>query len=165
VRNENFAGKRKPQDEFNVKEITTMTKTFFFILSLLLTMFSVSSQNVFGKWKTIDDETGDEKSIVEIYERNGKIYGKIIEILNPSRKNAVCNDCEGDKKDKPILGMLIIEDLTKDDDIYDGGNILNPSNGKVYKCTLKLEENPNTLQVRGYVAFFYKTQYWQRVSG
>ena len=141
-----------------------MIKRSFFILSLVLTVFSVSSQNVFGKWKTIDDETGDEKSIVEIYEHNGKIYGKIIEILNPIRKNAVCDVCEGENKDKPILGMLIIDGLTKDDDVYEDGNILNPINGKVYKCRLKLEEDADTLQVRGYIAFFYKTQYWQRIS-
>ncbi len=140
-----------------------MMKRSFFILSLMLTVFSVSSQTIFGKWKTIDDETGDEKSIVEIYERNGKIYGKIIEILNPNRKNAVCDKCEGENKDKPILGMIIIDGLTKDDDVYDGGNILNPSNGKIYTSRLKLEEDTDTLQVRGYIAFFYKTQYWQRI--
>ncbi len=140
-----------------------MMKRSFFILSLMLTVFSVSSQTIFGKWKTIDDETGDEKSIVEIYERNGKIYGKIIEILNPNRKNAVCDKCEGENKDKPILGMIIIDGLTKDNDVYDGGNILNPSNGKIYTSRLKLEEDTDTLQVRGYIAFFYKTQYWQRI--
>ena len=141
-----------------------MIKRSFFILSLMLTVFSVSSQTIFGKWKTIDDETGDEKSIVEIYERNGKIYGKIIEILNPNRKNAVCDKCEGENKDKPILGMIIIDGLTKDNDVYDGGNILNPSNGKIYTSRLKLEEDADTLQVRGYIAFFYKTQYWQRIN-
>ncbi len=140
-----------------------MMKRSFFILSLMLTVFSVSSQTIFGKWKTIDDETGDEKSIVEIYERSGKIYGKIIEILNPNRKNAVCDKCEGENKDKPILGMIIIDGLTKDNDVYDGGNILNPSNGKIYTSRLKLEEDTDTLQVRGYIAFFYKTQYWQRI--
>jgi uncharacterized protein (DUF2147 family) len=163
VRNGNFAAK-KSQDEFNIKDIATMTKRSFFILSLMLTVLNVSSQNVFGKWKTIDDETGDEKSIVEIYERNGKIYGKIIQILNPSRKNAVCNHCAGENKDKRIVGMVIIDGLTKDDNVYEDGNILNPSNGKVYKCRLKLEEDADILQVRGYIAFFYKTQYWQRIS-
>lgn len=141
-----------------------MLKQNILIIGLLLSFFSASSQAITGKWKTIDDETGDEKSIVEIYERNGKIYGKIVEILNPSRKDAVCDDCEDENKNKPILGMVIIDGLTKDDDVYDDGNILNPSNGKVYKCRLKLEDDPDTLQVRGYIAFFYKTQYWQRIS-
>jgi uncharacterized protein (DUF2147 family) len=60
--------------------------------------------------------------------------------------------------------MQIIDGLKKDDDVYEGGTILNPSNGKVYKCRLKLEDDEKELQVRGYVAFFYKTQYWQRVE-
>ncbi len=83
--------------------------------------------------------------------------------MNPNRKNAVCDKCEGENKDKPILGMIIIDGLTKDNDVYDGGNILNPSNGKIYTSRLKLEEDTDTLQVRGYIAFFYKTQYWQRI--
>ncbi|MDB9755131.1 DUF2147 domain-containing protein [Winogradskyella sp.] len=131
----------------------------FFCFALL------SAQNITGKWKTIDDETGKEKSIVDIFEKDGKVYGKIIEILNPEKKDPKCTKCEGENKNKPILGMLIIDGLTKDDTVYDGGTILNPSNGKVYSCRLKFDDNkdPNTLQVRGYIAFFYKTQYWQRI--
>jgi uncharacterized protein (DUF2147 family) len=132
---------------------------FFFLCSVTLT-----AQSVLGKWKTIDDETGEEKSIVEIYQSDGKVYGKIVEILNPKKKNAVCDKCDGNQKNKPILGMKIIDGLEPDDDVYEGGTILNPSNGKVYKCRLKIEDDPDTLQVRGYVAFFYKTQYWQRVE-
>ncbi|TCK64670.1 uncharacterized protein DUF2147 [Winogradskyella wandonensis] len=129
-----------------------------------LTMFNLSAQGILGKWKTIDDETGEEKSIVNIYEVDGKVYGNIIEILNPKKKNSRCTKCEGNNKDKPIVGMQIIDGLTKNDDVYEGGTILNPSNGKVYKCRLKLEDDSNKLQVRGYVAFFYKTQYWKRVN-
>lgn len=130
----------------------------------LITVINLNGQDIFGKWKTIDDETGEEKSIVNIYEENGKVYGKIVEILNPSRKNALCDKCEDENKNKPILGMKIIDGLEKDDDVYEGGTILNPSNGKIYKCRLKLGEEPGTLRVRGYVAFFYKTQYWQKVK-
>ncbi|WP_299367657.1 DUF2147 domain-containing protein [Winogradskyella sp.] len=136
------------------------------IWSLLLTLIISAnsfSQDIFGKWKTIDDETGKEKSIVEIYEDDGKVYGKIVEILT-EKKKAVCSKCDGDKKDQPILNMIIIEGLEKDDDVYEGGTILNPENGKEYKCRLKIEEDQDTLQVRGYVAFFYKTQYWRRVN-
>lgn len=124
----------------------------------------LSAQDIFGKWKTIDDETGEAKSIVKIYESEGEVYGDIIEILRPKRKNATCDKCEGKDNGKPILGLTIIKGLTKEDEVFEGGTILNPSNGKVYKCRLKLEDNPNTLQVRGYVAFFYKTQYWKRVK-
>ena len=140
-----------------------MLKNHFTFL-LLFCAIGLPAQSIFGQWKTIDDETGDEKSIVEIYENNGKVYGKIIDIVNPEKKDSKCTDCDGKNKDQPILGMVIIENLEKDDDVYEDGTILNPSNGKVYKCRLKLENDPNTLQVRGYVAFFYKTQYWKRVK-
>ncbi|MEO1031025.1 MAG: DUF2147 domain-containing protein [Bacteroidota bacterium] len=133
------------------------------LILILIICVNGFSQDILGKWKTIDDETGKEKSIVEIYEDNGKIYGKIVEILT-EKKKAVCSKCDGDKKDQPVLDMVIIEGLEKGDDVYEGGTILNPENGKEYKCRLKIGEDKDTLQVRGYVAFFYKTQYWKRVN-
>ncbi|MBC3846746.1 DUF2147 domain-containing protein [Winogradskyella echinorum] len=141
-----------------------MFKNFILLFVMYFMLMSLSAQSVIGKWKTIDDETGEEKSIVEIYEVEGKIYGKILKVINAKRKNPLCDKCEGKNKDKPIIGMVIIDGLKKDDDVYEGGNILNPTNGKVYKCRLKIEDDKDTLQVRGYIAFFYKTQYWKRVS-
>ncbi|MEM9680157.1 MAG: DUF2147 domain-containing protein [Bacteroidota bacterium] len=140
-----------------------MRKQLYVFLLLFLAGHILFSQDILGTWTTVDDETGEEKSIVEIYEFEGKVYGKIVEILTDN-KDALCTKCKGDNHGKPILGMQIINGLSKDDDVYDGGTILNPNNGKVYKCRLKLTENTDTLQVRGYVAFFYKTQYWKRVS-
>lgn len=137
---------------------------YIIIVGLTLMSLNVSAQSILGKWKSIDDETGKEKSVVEIYEKNGKIYGKIVKLVNPSQKNPKCSKCKGKNKDKPILGMVIIEGLEKEDDVYEGGTILNPENGKEYKCQLKIDGDKNTLRVRGYVAFFYKTQYWKRVS-
>jgi len=136
-----------------------------YIALLCLINFSLlNSQSILGTWKTIDDETGKERSIVNIYKKDGKIYGKIIKVLNPTQKNPKCTKCKGKHKNKPIVGLQIIDGLTKDDDVYEDGTILNPSNGKIYKCRLKLTEDPNKLQVRGYIAFFYKTQYWLRVQ-
>jgi uncharacterized protein (DUF2147 family) len=132
------------------------------LLILILANLQLNAQNILGKWKTIDDETGEPKSVVEIYEKEGKIYGKIVDILTKNR-DAICKKCDGENKDQPILGLEIINGLEKDEDIYEGGTILNPENGKIYKCRLKLEEDTDTLQVRGYVAFIYKTQYWKRV--
>lgn len=141
-----------------------MKNKLFLATLLTLIVNTIVAQNIMGKWKTIDDETGKEKSIVEIYEQDGKVYGKIIELLNPSKENPKCSKCDVDKKGQPILNLVIIEGMEKDDEVYEGGTILNPENGKVYKCRLKLEDDADTLQVRGYVAFFYKTQYWKRVS-
>lgn len=141
-----------------------MVRSKIALIIALVCTYGLFAQDIIGRWKTVDDETGEEKSIVEIYENNGKVYGKIVKLLNPKEDNPVCTKCDGDKKGKPILGMIIIDGLEKKDDVYEGGSILNPSNGKVYKCRLKIEEDSDTLQVRGYVAFFYKTQYWKRVN-
>jgi len=132
---------------------------------LLLTVTTLSAQSVFGKWKTIDDNSGEAKSFVEIYEQDGKVYGKIIEIFNKEREDALCTECEGADKDKPIKGMVFIRGLEKDGDEYNDGKIIDPETGTMYKCYIELEE-PNKLKVRGYVglAMFGRTQYWLRAE-
>ena len=130
----------------------------------MLSFQTLCAQDILGKWRSIDDETGEPKSIVKLYEKDGELFGDIIEILNPDKQDAICDKCEGKLKDKPVLGMTIIENMKKDDDVYEDGTIVNPTTGKQYKCRLKIGDNPNQLQVRGYVAFFYKTQYWERVK-
>lgn len=141
-------------------------KNNFFVIILCFLMSYGYSQSIFGKWRTIDDETGEAKSIVEIYEQGGAVFGKIVDIINPERKNALCSKCEGSDKDKPILGFVLIRNLKKDGAYYSGGTIFDPQKGKKYKCRLGLDtSNKDLLQVRGYVAFFYATQYWERIKG
>lgn len=135
---------------------------------LLVAYFLINtsfSQSVLGKWKTIDDETGQQKSIVEIYETNGKIYGKIIEIFDEKHKGELCKECSGADKNKPILGMVVLRGLTKDDDEYSDGKIIDPKNGKIYKCTISLESK-DKLKVRGYIGFSLigRSQYWVRLK-
>jgi len=130
-----------------------------------LTISTIQAQSVIGKWKTIDDETGEAKSVVEIYEKSGKIYGKVVEILRADHKKDVCAKCEGAEKNKPILGMVIISGLKKDGSEYNGGSILDPTNGKKYKCYIELE-SADKLKLRGYVgiSIMGRTQYWTRVK-
>lgn len=139
----------------------------FLLLICFVFTCSLNAQDILGQWKTIDDETGIEKSIVEIYKKDGKIYGKIVEIFDESKRDLPCKFCEGEDYNKPVLGLEIIKGMEKvNEDVYKNGTITNPEDGKVYTCRLKLdEENPNKLQVRGYIAFFYKTQYWVRIDG
>ncbi len=139
-------------------------KNNILIVCFLIATFSVSAQDILGKWRTVDEQSGEKKSIVEIYEKGGKVFGKIVEILNPDRKDAVCTKCEGEEKNKPINGLVIIKEMKKDDEVYKGGTILDPEKGKKYKCRLQLTDNPDILQVRGYVAFLYRNQYWQRIK-
>lgn len=137
-----------------------LTCIFAFVL-----VYFAQAQNVMGKWKTIDDQTGKEKSIVEIYEKNGLLYGKLVELLEEKNKNAICSACSGKNKNKPYLGLVIITDLEKDGNQWSGGKILDPKTGKEYKCHIELED-ANKLKVRGYVgvSLLGRTQYWQRVK-
>ena len=130
-----------------------------------LTLSSIQAQSVVGKWKTIDEETGEAKSIVEIYEKSGKIYGKVVDILRADHKKDVCSKCEGAEKNKPILGMIIINGLKKDGSEYSGGTILDPTNGKKYKCYITLD-SADKLKLRGYVgiSIMGRTQYWTRIK-
>lgn len=137
------------------------------ILLIVILFFSITSnsQSIIGKWKTIDDETGKEKSIVEIYQVEGKVYAKIDKLLNKSEENKVCENCEGANKNKPLKGMMIINGLTKDGIEWNGAKILDPKTGKEYKCYLTLEA-PDKLKVRGYLGFALlgRTQYWYKVT-
>lgn len=134
------------------------------LVCFVFTLTGLQAQDVVGKWKTIDDETGKEKSIVEIYLKNGKAYGKVVEILNPEKQDAICDLCadDDDRKNKKVLGMDIIRNMEKDGNEWEDGTILDPNNGKVYDCKMWVEDG--NLQVRGYIAFFFRTQTWYKVN-
>ena len=140
------------------------------LLSLLVGLILCSglqSQDIFGKWKTIDDQTGDLKSVVEIYEKNGKVYGKVVELFRKpdEEPDPHCKDCMDDRKGQRIIGMEVIRAMEKDGDEWEDGTICDPENGKIYDCKLWLDEdNPDKLNVRGYIAFLYRTQEWFRVE-
>ena len=137
---------------------------FFAMLFLFALPICLFAQSPVGVWKTIDDETGEAKSHVEIFEKDGKLYGKVVKLLlKPA--DTKCEKCSGAKKDKPVVGMTIIEGMEKDGSEWEDGTILDPENGKTYTCKFWLsEDDPNKLKVRGYIAFFYRTQDWYRVK-
>ena len=140
-------------------------KHLILILISLYLSSSFGQSGIVGKWRTIDDETGKPISVVEIFERQGKIYGRVIEIIDPKGKGKSCVNCTGEDKNKPLLGLTVIKGLTKDGHEYNGGKILDPKHGKLYKCYISLEEK-DKLKVRGYVgiSLFGRTQYWHRVK-
>ena len=117
-----------------------------------------------GRWKTIDDNTGKAKSIVLIWEENGKLAGKVESIIvEPGEDpNPTCTKCEGAKKDQPVIGMEILWGLSKNGSEWSGGQILDPDNGKTYKCYIEPVEGGAKLKVRGYIGFALlgRTQYW-----
>lgn len=119
-----------------------------------------------GLWRTIDDDGKTEKSLVRISDAGGTLTGKIEKIADPTRQDARCTDCEGARKDQPVLGMTIIEGVRggSSADLWDGGTILDPNNGKVYSSLMKLLDEGRKLEVRGYVgaALFGRSQVWLR---
>lgn len=141
-----------------------MRKSTLIILLIGLCSHWMSAQSILGTWKTIDDEDGQEKSYIKLYEQDGVLYGEVIELL-PGAITTICENCDGDKKDAPIKGMTIVYGLTKDGNAYDDGTILDPSSGKEYSCRLELEE-ADKLKVRGYIGYSWlgRTQYWYRVQ-
>jgi len=130
----------------------------FFILS-----FSAQTATIEGTWITQDDETGRQKSEVLIYKENGKLYGKITKLLLPEDEGKKCVNCKGKNKDQPIEGMVIIKDLTLEDDTWENGTILDPKSGKVYDCYIGFQDS-NTLKLRGFLGFSLlgRTQIWKR---
>ncbi len=132
---------------------------------VFLAGFVGHAQGVIGKWRSIDEHTGKPLAIVEIFEQGGKIHGKIIDILSEKDKNKVCVNCPGNDKGKPYMGLVVIKGLSKDGKEYNGGEILDPKHGKLYRCYITTE-GADKLKVRGYLGFslFGRTQYWHRVE-
>jgi len=121
-----------------------------------------------GLWKTIDDETKQEKSLVRIVDGGGVLSGKIEKLLDPAKQDAKCDKCTDARKDQPVAGMAIIEGVKKsaDEPYWDGGTILDPNNGKTYKVRLTPKDGGKALDVRGYIGapLLGRTQTWIRVE-
>lgn len=135
-----------------------------FVLFVPLLWCATLNAQVTGKWKTVDDTDGKEKSIVEIYEKSGKLYGRVDRLLEAADKTH-CDKCPGEQKGKPILGMVILQDLLKSHSGGTDGKILDPASGKTYSCFIELESQ-DKLKLRGYIGMpaFGRTQYWYRVK-
>ncbi|WP_193161818.1 DUF2147 domain-containing protein [Microbulbifer hainanensis] len=138
-----------------------MMRNLLMAACCLLFALQANAADVVGKWRTIDDETGQPKSIVEIYQKGGKYYGRVVDLLMKP-DDTVCGKCPGARQGKKIVGMDVITGMVKNGDVYEGGEILDPNKGKIYDCKLWVEDGQ--LKVRGYLGFFYRTQTWQRVN-
>ena len=120
-----------------------------------------------GLWKTIDDDGKTEKSLVRISESDGVLSGKVEKIFDPAKQDSKCDKCSDERKDKPVLGMVILRNLKPDADdkeVWSGGEVLDPNNGKTYKARLKPLDGGKQLQLRGYIGPFFRTQVWQRIE-
>ncbi|MES2312309.1 MAG: DUF2147 domain-containing protein [Pseudomonadota bacterium] len=118
-----------------------------------------------GTWKTIDDTTHKPKSIVQITETNGELQAKVLQVLqSDDGPHPLCSKCDGSRKNQPVEGMTIMWGVTKDDDVWDGGKILDPHNGKTYKVKLTVTDGGQKLDVHGYIGFALlgRSQVWER---
>ena len=119
-----------------------------------------------GRWRTVDDLTGKMNSVVTIWEQDGKLYGRIERLIDPDPKDPDprCLRCSGDLKGQRLLGLRILWGLSKNGDQWTGGEILDPDNGKTYRCSLTVKEGGKKLRVRGFIGFSFlgRTQYWLR---
>ncbi|KAB2874252.1 MAG: DUF2147 domain-containing protein [Ideonella sp.] len=120
-----------------------------------------------GVWKTIDDDGKTAKSLVRITDAGGVLSGRIEKIFDPAKQDSKCDKCSDDRKDQPVLGMVILRNMKQDPDdrsVWAGGEILDPNNGKTYRARIKPIDGGKQLQMRGYLGPFYRTQVWQRVE-
>ena len=127
----------------------------------------LQAQTPVGVWKTIDDATGKEKSLVRITETSGVLSGKVEKGLDPTVKaDAKCDECTDNRKGQPIIGMTIIRNVKKGEAVWEGGDILDPNNGKVYRVRLTPSGDNKKLEVRGYFGtpMFGRSQTWVRVE-
>jgi len=123
-------------------------------------------QSPLGLWKTVDDKTGMPRAMVRIYLQDGKYFGRIEQSFTPGAETRVCSACADERKNQPIIGLLIIRNVTLRDGEYGGGDILDTDTGSVYRCKFHLEKDGTVLVVRGFIgiSLLGRTQIWHRQS-
>jgi uncharacterized protein (DUF2147 family) len=143
-----------------------MKFSLVFATFLLLPFMTFAQNKYLGMWKNLDDEDGKEKSHIKVYIENNELKATVVKLL-PHATLRNCESCKGALKNKPIEGMSIMYGMKKQaDGTYSGGIILNPKNGKEYRCTISLDDD-NKMKVRGYIGIsaLGKTQYWYKLPG
>jgi len=138
--------------------------------TVLMLGTSLAMASPAGLWKTIDDKTDAVTAVVRIVEDSGVLTGEILEVLDPeAAPDAICDLCTDDRKNAPIVGLTIIRNValgSRQNGPWDGGEILDPKDGKVYKVRLKLADAGRKLEVRGYIGtpMLGRTQVWHRAD-
>ena len=140
--------------------------TFVFAGMPAATSQAADPQSPLGLWKTVDDKTGMPRAMVRIYLQDGKYFGRIEQSFAPSAETRVCSVCTDERRNQPIIGLLIMRNVTLRDGEYGGGDILDPDTGSVYRCKFHLEKDGAVLVVRGFIgiSLLGRSQTWQRQS-
>jgi uncharacterized protein (DUF2147 family) len=129
-------------------------------------LYAADLNSPIGRWKTFDDKTGHARGIVRIYEQDGKFFGRLEQSFTAGADTRVCSVCTDDRKNQPIIGLMIIRNVKLENGEYGGGDILDPDTGSVYHCKFHLEQGGARLVVRGFIGFSLlgRSQTWQRES-
>jgi len=147
-----------------------VTSPVCLVLSLLIALpgaaYAETPASPEGLWKTVDDHTGAPRALVRIYRQGEAYFGRVEANLVPEEADARCSGCEDERKDQPVVGMVILRNLKADGDSYGGGDVLDPESGTVYSCLLRLEGEGKRLIVRGFVglSLFGRSQTWLRAE-
>ena len=143
-----------------------MKSLFVTAILMLASSLVTAAGSPVGVWRSIDDKTRQERSIIRITEENGELKGVVEKIFDqPGDDPAhLCKECKDERKDKPIIGMAILWGLKKDGDAWAGGEILDPKNGKIYRCKITLSGDGKSLNVRGFIgiSLIGRSQTWLR---
>jgi uncharacterized protein (DUF2147 family) len=142
-------------------------RLFLVLFLAISTLAQAADNSAAGLWQSTDDNTGKPRSQIRINESNGE-FTAVVEkdLLDTDTGDAVCSKCQDERKDQPIIGMTILEGMQKRGHVYEGGHILDPENGKIYRCKMKLNSTGNKLEVRGFIgiSLFGRSQMWTRLE-
>ena len=145
-----------------------LKRTYLLLIMCLLTPFSAltyAENSPVGLWKTIDDTTSKPRSLIRIADKNGELIATVEKgLLAGEAGEDVCDKCTDARKNKPLIGMVIMDGMKPKGDAFEGGHILDPDNGQVYNCKIKLDSTGKQLEVRGFigVSLFGRSQTWVR---
>ncbi|MGJ7543047.1 DUF2147 domain-containing protein [Variovorax sp. LT1R16] len=144
-----------------------MKKTLATLLFTAIAASAMAQSTPVGLWRNVDDKTGEAKGEIRIAEANGALLGRLERSLKKDTKtDATCDECPDDRKGKPVVGLEIIRGGKKAEgkDVWEGGRILDPENGKEYRASFTPIEGGKKLEVRGYIGPFWRTQTWNRMQ-
>jgi uncharacterized protein (DUF2147 family) len=137
------------------------------LLAPMLALAQVDGGSPVGLWRTIDDATGRPRALVRLFEKDGRIFGRIEKGLAlEAETDPMCSRCTDERRGLPKIGLVIIRNMQRDGDVWSGGDILDPDNGKVYRCRLRVVDDNRSLEVRGFIGFSLlgRTQMWERAD-
>ena len=142
-----------------------MRKALAAIVLMAIAAPALAQMNPLGLWRSVDDKTGEPKAEIRIVDNAGALSGRIEKTLRKDAK-PTCTECQDDRKGQLIVGLEIIRGGKKDEgkEVWEGGKILDPENGKDYRASLTPIDGGKKLEVRGYLGPFWRTQTWQRVE-